>query len=133
MKGTQLWSQYQHHTRDVTEHGRKLGFAGAGICWFFRDSSFTFPPAILWALALFVGYFVLDLLHGFVGALQVKSFTEEQEGRMWAESRSLDGEIEVPRSLDRPAFLLFLAKVAFLLAGFVAVAIEIVFRIRSHA
>lgn len=131
MKGHQLWNQYQHHTRDITDHGRKLGFAGAAICWFFRDSSFTFPPAILWALALFVGYFALDLLHGFVGALQIKSFTEKQEGKMWSESRTLDGEIEVPRSLDRPAFLLFLSKVAILLAGYVAVATEIAFRIRS--
>jgi hypothetical protein len=131
MKGKELWSQYQHHTRDITEHGRKLGFAGAAICWFFRDSSFSFPPAILTALALFVGYFALDLLHGLLGALRVKSFTEEQEGRMWAETRSLDGEIEVPRSLDRPAFALFLSKLAFLLAGFAAVTVEIALRIRS--
>jgi hypothetical protein len=34
MKASQLWGQYQHHTRDVTEQGRKLGFAGAAILQF---------------------------------------------------------------------------------------------------
>jgi hypothetical protein len=55
MTGKQLWAEYQHYTRDITEHERKLGFAGAAVCWLFKREDFTFPAVIYIALMFIVG------------------------------------------------------------------------------
>ncbi|MBN1182230.1 MAG: hypothetical protein JXB49_08080 [Bacteroidales bacterium] len=47
MKLSELWDQYQRYTKDVTEYSRKLAFAVAAICWFFKSDSVTFPVNIL--------------------------------------------------------------------------------------
>src|SRR5436853_6308817 len=67
MKLSDLWKNQEIYSRDLTEHSRKLAFAVAAICWFFRTPQITFPPAILWALVFLVGFFILDVLHYFCG------------------------------------------------------------------
>ena len=119
MTGKQLWEQYQHYTRDFTEHGRKLGFAGAAICWIFKRDDFTFPLMIYAALLFFVAYFVADILHSLSGALMIKFFTEHQEAKMWQESKTIDGDIHKPRWVDRPALAFFITKCLLLVGGFV--------------
>jgi hypothetical protein len=42
MKIEELWTQYQYYTQDVTENSRKLAFAIAAICWFFKTPEATF-------------------------------------------------------------------------------------------
>jgi hypothetical protein len=130
MTGKQLWEQYQHYTRDLTEHGRKLGFAGAAICWLFKDSNFTFPTVIYLALTAFVAYFIGDILQGFLGALFVRFFTEHAEAKLWQETKSIDGEIHKPRWVDFPAFICFVLKSIFLISGFVFIACELLRRLR---
>src|SRR5580693_7962245 len=106
MTGKELWEEYQHYTRDITDHGRKLGLAGVAVCWIFRRVDFTFPIPIYAALLFFVSYFIADIFQSFIGALTVKFFTEHYEGKLWREKRSIEGEIPKPRWVDGPAFCL---------------------------
>jgi hypothetical protein len=119
MTSKELWEQYQYYTRDITEHGRKLGFAGAAICWIFKRDDFSFPVMIYAALLFFIAYFIADILQALSGALMLKFFTEHQETKMWMEKRTIDGDIHKPRWVDRPAFMFFITKCIMLVGGFV--------------
>jgi hypothetical protein len=119
MTGRELWTQYKDYTRDITEHGRKLGFAGAAICWIFKQDDFTFPITIYAALLFFIAYFVADILQGVSGALMIKFFTQHHEARLWQETHSIEGDIHKPRWIDLPAFAFFIAKCILLMTGFV--------------
>jgi len=129
MTGKELWQQYQHYTRDITEHGRKLGFAGAAICWIFKRDDFTFPLMIYAALLFFIAYFIADILQSFFGALVLKFFTEHHEAKMWREKHTIEGEIHKPRWVDTPAFVFFIAKCLFLIAGFSFIGLHLVARL----
>ena len=118
MTGRELWTSYREYTRDITEHGRKLGFAGAAICWFFKREDLTFPVMIYAALFFFVAYFIADIFHSFSAALILKFFTEYHERRLWLETGSIEGDIKKPRWVDWPAFSFFIIKCVFLITGF---------------
>ncbi|MFN3408624.1 MAG: hypothetical protein ACK45B_06500 [Limisphaerales bacterium] len=118
MTGKELWEQYQHYTRDITEHGRKLGFGGVAICWVLKRDDYTFPAMIYAALLFFVAYFLSDILHSLSGALMLKYFTQHHEAKMWREKRTIDGEIHKPRWVDRPAFFFFISKCLLLIVAF---------------
>ena len=129
MTGTQLWEQYQHYTRDVTEHGRKLSLGGVAICWIFKRADFTFPVMIYAALLFFIAYFIADILHALSGALMIKFFTERQEARLWRETGSIEGDIHKPRWVDWPAFVFFIAKCVCLVGGFVFIGLYLAGRL----
>lgn len=129
MTGEKLWEQYQHYTRDLTDHGRKLGFAGAAICWLFKTERFTFPVFIYLALLAFVAYFIADILQGFFGALTLRFFTEREEAKLWESTGSIEGEIHKPRWIDTPAFIFFVLKCVLLVAGFFIIGCELVKRL----
>jgi hypothetical protein len=129
MTGKQLWEQYQHYTRDLTEHGRKLGFAGTAICWILKRVDFTFPLMIYAALFFFVAYFIADILQALSGALMLKFFTQHHETRLWRETHSIEGEIYKPRWVDLPAFVFFIAKCILLVTGFSFIGIYLVERL----
>jgi hypothetical protein len=129
MTGNQLWEHYQHYTRDITEHGRKLGFGGAAICWIFKRDNFTFPFMIYAALLFFIVYFIVDILQALFGALMLKFFTEHQEAKMWREQKTIEGEIHKPKWVDRPAFFFFIAKCFFLVGGFAVIGLYLVARL----
>ena len=133
MTTEKLWSQYQHYTRELTEHSRKLAFACAAICWFFKTPEITFPPKILWSLGLLVLFFLLDVLHYLTGSIVYRVFTHRQEQHLLRKTGSYVGEVDVPRSLDRAPFTLFVAKSLALLASFAALASEFYSRIAQHA
>jgi len=124
-----LWENYQFYTRDVTEHGRKLGFAGAAICWFFKKADFTFPLIIYGALLFLVSYFITDFFQGFSASLRVKFFAEREEKKLWNEKASLEGEIDVPRSLDAPVFWIFCGKCTLLVVAFLFIGLELLARL----
>lgn len=119
MTGRELWARYVEYTRDITEHGRKLGFGGAAICWIFKRDDFTFPVMIYAALIFFVAYFIADVLHPLSAALTLKFFTQYHEKRLWRETGSIEGEIHKPRWVDWPAFTFFIIKCVLLITGFV--------------
>lgn len=129
-----LWTQYQDYTESHTEHARKLAFADAVVCWFFKSPDVTFPPAVLGALALLVVFFVLDLMHYFVGALCLKSFAEAEEQRVFEATNALTGDEQVdkPRFVDKPAFVFWILKTLALLASFGFLGTEFGFRILRH-
>lgn len=125
MTNIQLWDRYKEYSRDITEHERKLGFAGAGICWILRGQDFTFPALIYVALFFIVGYFIADLLQGFSAALIYRCFIHYHEVRLLRKTGSHDGDIIVRRWLDWPAFGCFIIKSILLLIGFVFIGLYI--------
>jgi hypothetical protein len=129
MKISELWQSYQGYTRDLTDHARKLGFAGAAICWFFKTPQVTFPPLIYWALISIVGYFIADVLQSLSGALVTKRFTEKKEFELLQQAGTVEGDVEKPRWLDWPAYSFFLVKSALLLIGFLFIGGELAWRL----
>lgn len=119
MKISECWDRYREYTRDLTEHTRKLAFASAAICWFFKTENFTFPPLILWSLTFVVGFFMADVTQYLIAALTTKWFARNQEIKAWKENGTVDIDVEVPDELDRPVFRLFIVKFLFLMASFV--------------
>jgi hypothetical protein len=128
MKNSEAWDHYKTYTKDITEVSRKLGFAGAAICWVLKTPAGTFSSSVLGALGFFVAFFIADVLQSFVGALFLRHWLRQEEIRQWRETQSLDGEYHKPGWLDYPSFSLFLLKVAFLLAGFAFLGAEILAR-----
>ena len=129
MTTEKLWDRYVAYTRDVTEHSRKLAFAAAGICWFFKTPEITFPPAILWCLTLLVVFFILDVLHYFIGAFMIRWFLEREEKKHWEETEEELKEVLKPRWVDYPATFFFVLKTFVLLASFGALVTEFAFRL----
>lgn len=137
MTGEKLWEQYQNYTRDVTEHSRTLGFAGCGVCWLFKQGDFTFPPLIYLSLFFFVSFFAFDIMHPFTGALMVKWFTEGKEKEMWnktwqSKKPTVAFDSPKPRWVDLPAFVCFVAKCLFLIAGFIVLALHLILLMATH-
>lgn len=128
MKNTEAWDQYKAYTKDITEVSRKLGFAGAAICWILKNPQGTLSISVLWALVFFVVYFISDVLQGFTGALLLRHWLRSEEIKQWRATNSIDGEYLKPGWLDYPSFTFFLFKVVFLLVGFGFLAAEILSR-----
>jgi hypothetical protein len=132
MKVPELWRQYDFYTGETTKHARYLGFAGLGLCWFFRTSDITFPTAILTAMVILVLFFLTDLLQYYVGAMNLRGWLqreEKQAGDNGIELGMLD--LWPPKELDRQGFWLFKAKLVLLLIGFLSIGVELVTRIVS--
>jgi hypothetical protein len=118
MKLSEVWNRYRDYTRDVTEHSRKLGFAAAAICWFFKTENFTFPSLILLSLTFVVSFFALDLAQYVLAAKRIKTFARQEEKKHWKEKRKIDVNTEVPESLDKPVQKLFTWKLVALFLSF---------------
>ncbi|MGD1046702.1 MAG: hypothetical protein ABR936_15445 [Bacteroidota bacterium] len=121
MKASELWKQYQVYTRDITENLRKLSLGVAAICWFFKDSNYSFPPAILGCLLVLVLYFALDIIQYSVAAYRYYCFTRDAEVIAWKHGkREKDPEIDVPDNLDLPSRVLLALKTTtfFIACGF---------------
>ena len=129
MKTAELWGEYQYCTRDVTENSRKLAFAVAAICWFFRTPESTFPPVVLWSLALVVCFFLFDVLQYLSAAFTLRQFLEHEEAKHHEATGELVEELVKPRWVDYPSTVFFIIKTVFLLASFVALGIEFYWRI----
>jgi hypothetical protein len=130
MKIDDLWKTYQYYTRDLTEHSRKLAFAVALICWFFKSPQITFPPAIFWSLLFLVGFFFFDVSHYLCGAIIYRIFIHRREAELGTDLNK-NSDVPVPRSLDRTGFVFFCIKAAFLLASFVMLITEFYFRLAA--
>ena len=128
MKLKEVWEQYDIYTLKLTEQSRKLAFAAAGICWFFKTPEITFPRTISVALFLIVLFFIFDLLQYFLAAILLKNWARKQEKNAFAEKKTIDVEVDKPASLDTPGFCLFCLKVLTLFVGNVLIAIHIMAR-----
>ena len=116
MKLSELWRNQEFYSRDLTEHSRKLAFAVALICWFFKSEKITFPPAILWSLVFLVGFFIFDVLHYFWGAVRYRRFIHREEKEL-GEKVYKNPEVKVTRKLDRPMYVMFWLKSVSLFAS----------------
>lgn len=81
---------------------------------------------------MFIFYFICDVLQSLLGAMIIKFFTQGKEAEMWKTKRTIEDDIEKPKSVDRPAFVMFCLKAVFLLLGFIFVAVEIGSRLGNH-
>ena len=125
MKNADLWASYQSYTKDATEFARKIAFAAAAICWFFKNDSGQFPTNITWALLFVVGFFAADLLQSLIAALVYRRWIHNEEHKRFAASGNIEGDYEKPRWLDYPAFTCFCLKLALLLLGYLFIAREL--------
>ena len=128
MQNAEVWDQYKAYTRDITEVSRKLGFAGAAICWILKTPQGAFSHSVLWSLIFLVAFFISDVLQSFTGALLLRYWIRTEEIKIWQSNNTLDGEYLKPVWLDYPSFTFFIMKVLFLLLGFVFLAMEILSR-----
>lgn len=116
MKVSEIWAQYQGYTKDLSDQSRKLAFALGAICWFFKTEDATFPKLILLSLAAIITFLVLDIVQNLVALLRRSTFARNQEEERWSRKENWDDidtndfEVELPASLDRPVFRLFIAK-----------------------
>lgn len=130
--GAELWKQYQDYTRDFTLHARKLGLAGAAICWLFKNDQLTFPPTIYFSLLFFVLYFLADISHLLGAALTLRRFIEKKEAESWEAEQHINIDVNKPRSLDMPATICFYFKAVFLILGYFAIGGELILRLANQ-
>src|SRR3954470_822151 len=129
MKGEVVWENYRGYTKDLTEFSRKLAFAAAAICWFFRTPSYKFPSLIILALTLLVGYFFCDVLQYFVAALKLRRWIRDKEIEHYDRTGKLDGDFDMPEHLDRLPFRLWWTKIVMLQMAFVFIVAEFMHRL----
>jgi hypothetical protein len=116
MKLSDLWRNQEFYARDLTEHSRKLAFAVALICWFFKSEKITFPPAVFWSLVFLVGFFIFDVLHYLWGAVRYRRFIYREEERLY--KLGGDPEVKVTRKLEKANVRDVLAQIGLSLALF---------------
>ena len=133
-KLTELWIEYKEYTKDFTEHGRKLGFAGAAVCWVFRGADFTFPMAIYAALLAFVAYFICDMIQMFIAAVSRRALGHHEEEKIQKSGGVLTGDTTVPfpRWIDKAPFAFFVFKGFFLFVGFGLIAFELLVKLAGQ-
>lgn len=119
MKNEELWGSYDLYTKDATSHARKLAFACAAICWFFKTPSNEFPSFVLWSLFLVVVYFFLDMAQIVIAAATLRFWTRTQEKKRFAESGNIEGEFDKPYSLDIVPYACWWLKIIALFSAFV--------------
>jgi hypothetical protein len=119
MKNSDLWDSYVEYTKILSENARSLGFAAGAVCWFFKAENNTFPPTILWALLMVVGFFICDMLQYAVGAVLLRVWTRNEEVKKHKDTGTIEGEYDKPVWLDRPGYILWWTKIVLLFASFV--------------
>jgi len=126
MTNAELWKSYKELTQTLSENGRKLAFAAAGLAWVFKTDVATFPPAVRLALAFVVAFFSFDLLQFVVGAVLLRIWTRREEKKKWKANNSLDGDYEKPGWLDTPPFSLWWAKIIALLLAYACLGMHLI-------
>ena len=129
----ELWSEYEACTRELTESTRKLAFAGAAICWFFRSPQVTFPTSINFSLFFIVAFFTFDILQFLSATLLLKFWVRHKEIEIELKQRegeSIDEQDFLkPTWLNQGPFTFFILKILFLFGAFIALGNEFFSRI----
>src|SRR6266571_2604884 len=121
MTNREVWEHYRDYTKDITEYSRKLGFAGAAICWFFKAPDFKFPIWILISFLFLLAFFVCDLSQSLVAAYRHRGWIRREEIKNFEETGKIEGDYQKPWGLDIPVFRLFILKVVCLFVAYVFV------------
>lgn len=131
----ELWDSVDSHTQSVSEQCRKLAFAAAAICWFFRtgeNTDVSFPPFIITALLFIVFFFACDVGQYLSNASRLERWTYKQEVRIEAEQGRLvkaEDEVPNPPRLYKLGDILFYVKIACLFLAFLFLIIEFASRL----
>ncbi len=126
MKNAELWEQYNNYSEILSTNSRKLAFAAAAICWFFKSPEVVFPEYILAALFFIVGFFIADILQYLSAASVLRYWIRNQEKEMWSEKETIQGEYEKPAWPDYPALGFWWINIISLLAAYVFIALQII-------
>lgn len=129
MKLQDVWREYGEITKTLSENARKLAFAGAAICWFFKTEDATFPGKIVFSLAFIVLFFLCDMLQYLASIVLLRLLARRKEKIFKFNKLPLDTPIEKPLWVVGPPFMLFLAKLVFLFTAFVFLILEFIKRI----
>ncbi len=127
MTNSDLWASYDNFTKDLSDNARKLAFAAAAIAWVFKGPDNTFPPLIRFSFGFIILFFVFDILQYFLGAILLKSWTEDQEKKKFRETGKIEGEYNKPKKLDKPSFKCMVVKTVALLVGYCFLGFHIFF------
>lgn len=125
MKIAAIWTRATEYSEDVTKNARQLALGGVAVCWVLKGAG-ALDAKLLWALGFLVLFFTFDILQGFLGFMVRRVwlyFVEKQRHRA---GQSIDGEVDQPRWLDSPSFVLFNAKVAALLTAYAFVIAHVI-------
>jgi hypothetical protein len=130
MKIADLWSRQHEQTEKLSQIARRLAFAAAAICWFFKSPDVTFPPAILLSLLFLVAFFTSETLQYLLASVLLRRFITAKERELNRQGIGLeDYDIEgVPRGLITKPYVFFFAKIACLFCAFAALGFEFVSR-----
>ena len=137
LRTTDVWEQYGFYTRDLTENGRKLAFAGAAICWILKEDATTFPYLVVWAFLFVVGFFLFDILQYAWGAGSNFFLARATEEEYWSKaSRNARTEagipslpVDKPDWMDKPMRWMLTAKTASLGVAFLLLFVELYCRL----
>jgi uncharacterized membrane protein len=131
MKLSKVWSTYEEYTRQLTQHARKLGFAGVAVCWLLRAGEFDFPLAVLVALFLIVLFFVLDVCQYGSGALihYRLAVQREEEVEVSSSTELAEVRVEKEKGFDSLPRYIFIAKLVALSLAYGILLIEIASRV----
>ncbi len=126
MRLKEVWESYGFYTEKISEQTRKLAFASAGICWFFKTPPAIFPAIIELSLFLVVLFFIFDLSQYFISAILIKTWARKQEIIAYNEKNSIDVDVHKPAYLDKPGFIFFCMKVVALFLSYILIAYYII-------
>ena len=126
MKNAELWKSYEDYTKGLTENARKLGFAAAAVCWFFKNQDDRFPQLILASLGFTVIFFLADILQYLFGAILLKCWTRNQEKKKYKATGSIEGEYNKPAWLDYPSYTMWWLKIISLVIAFALIGFHII-------
>jgi len=125
MTNSELWEQYSQYTEQASSVARQLGFAAAGLIWAFRDTGSGWTEKAQAGLVFVVAFFITDLLQYVIAAVRRRLWIRGEEIKKWNETQSIEGDYNVPVTLDRPAFWLWWIKLGFLIVAYIFVALTV--------
>ncbi len=128
MKLSDARESYYIYSGKTSDIARQLALGGIALVWLFSDTkgeSVMVPRPLLWAGLLIVTALALDLLQ-YVSATAVWGIYQRHK-----EKRGTDEEkdFKAPRQLNWPTIVFFVAKVPFMVTGYVLIGLYIAKRI----
>lgn len=126
-----LFNESKEYSKELTDFSRKLAFAAAAICWFFKkEPAVTFPNAIYLSLLFIILFFIFDVLQYFLGAITLYIWTRKKEIEYLKiyKAKAYEKQLLKPIWIIRLIYIIFIFKILFLCVAFVALGTEFIRR-----
>lgn len=124
----ELWKIRDDFAKESTATSRKLGFAGAAICWLFKSNEYIFSVWIYCSLFFLSLFFLFDILQFFITALIYTYYIRIVENA--SSGIAIEGVPGVPTSINSPSLVCFILKIFFLFMSYTFIAFEFFSRIK---